>query len=344
MSQGTGGQNQGNDGGWPTYPGGPSGPDFRPPGSSGTGQPPQGGWTSPGWTQPLQPTGEPAYPPQPGPPGRLPPRPKSPNKRPVIAVIVAIVVLAVVGAAILGAAVLSAGQNEPRPDPTPGPTRSASAQPTQPTQPTPTPEVASDPIPSAPPGEPPTGDLKTRVDARYGTFETIRHTGEGNASFDLPPEAAKSVLWMRTSGPGWYSVKSVFEDTSTTPLIYGDSARDGVVPIGLDRWESKRTIRIEVEARSTWEIEIRPISSVPVFTGEASGRGHAVLISDGPERDVQMDYRGSSNFMVKQYGQEDNSHHANEIGDISVPATFEAGLSVVFVEAWHMGTWGIRPR
>lgn len=339
MSQGAGGGNQGFGGGWPTYPGGPSGPDFEAPGASGAGRSPQGNRPS-GWTQPLQSTGEPAYPQQ-GPPGRMPPRPKSPNNGPVIAVIVAIVVLSVVGAAILGASILSAGREVPAPDPTPGPTTSTSADPTRPT---PTPEVASGPIPSAAPGQPPTGDLKARVDARYGTFETIRHTGEGNASFDLPAEAQNSVLWMKTSGPGWYSVKGIFEDTSTTPLIYGESARDGVVPIGIDHWQSKRTIRIDVEARSTWELEIRPVSSVPVFTGEASGRGHAVLISDGPARDVQMDYRGNSNFMVKQYGEKDNSHHANEIGDISVPATFEPGLTVVFVEAWNMGTWSIRPR
>lgn len=320
MSQGPGGGS----GGWPTYPGGPSGPDFQAPGG-------------------------PAYPPRQGlppgriPPGRIPPRQKGSGNGPVVAVIIAIVVLAVAGVAVLGASLLGARGSAPVPAPTarPASTNPTGATPSQ----SATPGRASGPIPSVAPGQPPTGDLKARVDARYGTFETIRRSGTGNQVIDLPAEAAKSVLWMKATGPGWNSVKGVFEDTSTIPLIYGDSARDGVVPIGIDRWVTKRTVQLSVEAKGSWELEIRPISSVPVFTGEASGTGQAVLISDSPARNVLLDYRGTSNFMVTQYGTDGTSHHANEIGDVTLlPATFDAGLSVIVVEAWNMGTWGIQTR
>lgn len=174
---------------WPTYPG---------PNSSGQGQgnPPQssGGWTAPGWQQPAQG-------PRPGSgPGQPPPRTypvppyanpggRSPGggKGPVIAII-AILAVALLGLVAFVVAFV------PRPVTTPRPPATAVPTATGPESPTSTPVRPTTSIPPAAPGQPPTGELKARIDQAYGTFEPIRHSGNGPMTIELPAEAAKGVI------------------------------------------------------------------------------------------------------------------------------------------------------
>ncbi|MDO5498272.1 MAG: hypothetical protein Q4F67_01175 [Propionibacteriaceae bacterium] len=324
MTQGTGGPGEESSNRWPSYPGGPefefreAGPESQPPAAPE----PQHRSQPPG-AQPQQPP-TPAY-----------PRQKA-NNSAAIAIIVTLGVLVLI--AVLGLA----GWFLIRPSETISPPVIVNER-------TPTPEASAvaptDPLPTAPPGEPATGALKERLDARYGTFEPIRRDGTGPATIELPPEARRGILWAKTDGEGWFSVKLVRENGSSAPAFYSGDPLEGAVPYGIQPGDEP--VRVTIEGpEATWELELRPVSTAPVFEGTATGSGMSVLVSEIAElMPVQLDYRGDSNFIVVQYrgagDDADATHHSNEIGATTADATFEPGLSVIEVEAWSGGDWAI---
>ncbi|HHV22441.1 MAG TPA: hypothetical protein GXZ30_13055 [Propionibacterium sp.] len=299
---------------WPTYP---AGPDFLAPGEPSSPPPPErdpGAQRQPAYTSP------PLTQPRPVQPPLTRPQPKGPIIA-LVATLAALVLFVVLG---LGSVLWL---------------RTATVTDLPPTDP-----PGQDPIPAAPPGAPAEGPLREQLEQEFGTFEPIVRSGTGPAEIELPPESRRALLWAKTDGNGWFSVKGVAENGNTAPLFYSGDATEGTVGFGL-RDYALRPTRLLVESTSAdWEIEVRPVASAPVFTGEASGTGMAVLIVDGPARDVQLDYRGEANFIVVQHGLERSTHHANEIGSTSIEATLAEGTGLLEIEAWRNGQWGIRER
>lgn len=313
---------------WPNYPPGPDfrAPDFRPPDS----QAPQ----DPGPASTGQPEPPAYYPPptgQPEPPAYHPRPPARSSTGGAIAIGLILGILGLVLAVGVSGLLVFRGARTPADPVDPAPVTTRPARP------------ANDPIPAAPPGPPADGALKEQLDRRYGTFDTIRRTGTGAAVIELPPEARRGILWARTDGEDWFSVKSVREDGTGAPVFYSGEATEGSVGYAL-RTRDRPPVRLMVETTdATWEIEVRPVSSAPTFTGEASGTGMTVLVVNNPApQPVQLDYRGDANFIVVQRDEERNAHLANEIGSTTLEATLFDGVSVLEIEAWRSGQWGVR--
>lgn len=137
-------------------------------------------------------------------------------------------------------------------------------------------------------------------------------------------------------------MNGILEDTNDRTLFYSGKAYDGTIQYGAAFSDPMRFVRLEVESRgASWELEIRPMSSVPVLTDRATGKGHAVLIHDGTGGPVTLDYRGNSNFISRQMLADNNERLANEIGSVTLQANLGDGLSVIEIEAWEQGDWGI---
>lgn len=307
---------------WPSYP---PGPDFRAPNFRAPEvQDPRDSEQAP--ASPAQP---PAYSSPPA--AHLAAPPPRTSIGPVIALAVTVGILGLVLiVAISGLLVFRSGRTAPDPvGPAPATTRPA--------------RPATDPIPAAPPGPPAEGTVKEQLDRQYGTFEPMRRTGTGSAVIELPRDARRGILWAKTDGEDWFSVKSVREDGTGAPVFYSGEATQGSVGYAL-RAQDRPPVRLMVETTdATWEIELRPVSSAPTFTGEATGTGMAVLVVSNPApQPVRLDYRGDANFIVVQRDGEHNAHHANEIGSTTLEATLFGGTSVLEVEAWRNGQWGVR--
>lgn len=309
---------------WPNYP---SGPDFRAPDAHGPQdpEPPQ----SPPSQPPAYLTPPPAY--NSPPPGHYPPQPPRRSSTRAITVGLAVGIIGLVLIALVGGLLVfrSMGSSATSVDPAPATTRPA--------------RPASGTIPPAPPGPPAEGAVKEQLDRQYGTFETIRRTGTGSAVIELPPQARRGILWVKTDGGGWFNIKSEREDGTGGPAFYSGEATEGTVGYAL-RARERPPVRLKVETTDArWEIEVRPVSSAPTFTGEASGTGMAVLVVSNPApQPVRLDYRGDANFIVVQRDEERNAHHVNEIGSTTVEATLFGGVSVLEIEAWRDGQWGVR--
>lgn len=249
------------------------------------------------------------------------------SRGPIIALIATGVVMVTLVVALVVA--LSARQPNPSPGPVP--------------LPKPTTTRPQDPIAQQPAGPPATGELKERVDQAYGTFEPIVRSGTGPAVIELPEGARRGLVWIKTDGGSFLTVRAASLNQSPTPLFYTGDPLEGIVPLAV-RKGADVPERLIVEATdASWQIEVRPMSTAPVLTDSASGKGMAVLIHDGPAKKVRLDYRGESNFIVTQHGAERTTHHVNEIGSSSVEATLVEGLTVVEIEAWHGGEWSVAP-
>ncbi|WP_432559656.1 hypothetical protein [Granulicoccus sp. GXG6511] len=321
---------------WPTYP---AGPDFLAPGGQRPqGSPPgaqAGSGHRPAAPAPPHAAAQPSLKAAPAsyPQGPAYPPPPRQSKGPVIALIATLAVLGLIAIAGIGG-VLFLRNTSGDPSPSDPPT-SAPAEPRS----QPTGEILP-----APPGRPAEGALKERLDQQFGSFEPIVRSGTGPAVIELPPEARRGLLWAKTDGADWFSVQSVPENGLQSPLFYSGEAAQGTVGFGL-RSRAPRPVRLLVETTdASWELAVRPISSAPVLGEAASGTGMALLIHDGPAKDVQLDYRGDANFIVVQHGIDDTTHHANEIGSTTIESTLTEGLSVLEIEAWRSGEWGVRDR
>lgn len=316
---------------WPSYPRDPDyrGPDFRgpdfhdPQGSEPPSVPPP---PSPAYAAPQSHSAPQGYNfPPPGHYAAQPPR-RSPGRAITVGLVVGIIVLVLV--ALVGGLLVSRSMGSSV-DPAPATTRPA--------------RPASGTIPAAPPGPPAEGAVKEQLDRQYGTFEPIRRTGTGPAVIELPPEARRGILWAKTDGGDWFNIKSEREDGTGGPVFYSGEATEGTVGYAL-RARERPPVRMIVETTDArWEIEVRPVSGAPTFTGEASGTGMAVLVVSNPApQPVRLDYRGDANFIVVQRDEERNAHHANEIGSTTLEATLFGGVSVLEIEAWRDGQWGVR--
>lgn len=96
---------------------------------------------------------------------------------------------------------------------------------------------------------------------------------------------------------------------------------------------------LEINASGPWTVTVRSILSLREFVaGAASGHGDDVLVYRGTSGVASLTHKGSSNFVVWNYGNSSDLV-VNEIGKYSGETRWSAGPSVVAITA--DGDWSI---
>jgi len=111
----------------------------------------------------------------------------------------------------------------------------------------------------------------------------------------------------------------------------------GVRPLDL----SETPAALQIEADGSWRIEIQVAQKAPIWTGNASGKGSAVLLISGGTQGitvVKITHSGRSNFAVWVYG-EDSDLLVNEIGKYAGEVLIPPGMVLIEIEA--DGAWTV---
>jgi hypothetical protein len=100
---------------------------------------------------------------------------------------------------------------------------------------------------------------------------------------------------------------------------------------------------LKVEAGGRWKISVRVLQRAPVWPQKSSGKGAAVLRLDPGSAEgfvtANVTHRGSSNFVVKAYG-DSQELLINEIGKYSGEILIPSGTLALEIEA--DGAWTIQ--
>jgi hypothetical protein len=153
--------------------------------------------------------------------------------------------------------------------------------------------------------------VKLSLSADYVHIATITHQGSGNFA-----------IW---------SVDAGGEDLD---LIVNEIGKySGVRPLDF----SDDPTALKIEANGSWRIVVRVAQKAPAWTGETSGKGAAVLRIDssalgGGLATVQFTHRGSSNFVVTAWGEEQHLL-VNEIGRYTGETLLPSGTVLVEIQA-----------
>jgi hypothetical protein len=236
----------------------------------------------------------------------------------------------------------------PRPEPTPTPVLDEpTPEPTSPPEPSPTPEPTSTPAPTPSPEPTPTPEPTPEPEPTptpEPPAEPIRYAGSGDDVINIEkPEGLDSaaVVYVRGNAEGRHFAVTAYDEAGeyVSLLVNTTEPYEGLVP--LDFRDQDSSALFEISAPGEWEIEIRPLASLPVHSvpGEVSGTGDDVFIIDGDSSTAFV--RGNQadrHFAVIGWGNRShllvNTTDAYE-GRVLVPN------DVVIVEVTGVGEWHI---
>lgn len=181
-------------------------------------------------------------------------------------------------------------------------------------------------------------------DKKFGTFPTITYTGNSDDIIDLGASRTAVMVTATHTGRGHFSIVAREADYGYGDLLVNEIGfYTGTTATGLSPYDDE-TGMLEVDADGPWEITVAPISAAPMLP--SSGTGDGVYRYDGRSGARAISHRGSSNFIVKQHYQDVDWGNrwtrdllVNEIGSYSGNRFFQAGPSIVTVEA--DGSWDI---
>lgn len=171
-----------------------------------------------------------------------------------------------------------------------------------------------------------------------------RFSGSGDEVISISkPDGATSpaVLWIRGNSQGrHFAVKGLDTDGRSTGLFVNTvDSYTGIT--ALDFRDRDNTVRLEISATGSWEIEVRSLASVRVVRGPGTftGTGDEIVIVDGTIDSARITGNASErHFAVSAYGNRSrllvNTVDAYD-GRVSVPG------DTAVIEVTAVGTWKI---
>jgi hypothetical protein len=205
----------------------------------------------------------------------------------------------------------------------------------------PTQGVSTEPVPASPPSEP---ALATTLPAPAALPKDATYTGRGAKVIKLTlPEDYVHVATITHRGSSNFIVKSIDSDGSDIDLIVNEIGRYTGTHL-LDITDTQGALSaIQVEADGAWSIVVKVLQKAKPFTGSASGKGSDVLLAPagtiGGLATASVTHKGSSNFIVKTYAEDEGDLLVNEIGNYTGQIILADGTLVIEIIA--DGTWSI---
>jgi hypothetical protein len=137
-------------------------------------------------------------------------------------------------------------------------------------------------------------------------------------------------------GSSNFVVQSIGEDGDDLDLLVNEIGSYSGVRL-LDAEGTPKALKVEADGR--WTMTVKVALKAPVWDGNATGRGDAVLRVESAQLDfttVALTHRGSSNFVVEAYG-DSSDLLVNEIGRYSGETILPDGTVLVAISA--DGAW-----
>ena len=269
--------------------------------------------------------GQPAYPPHPA-------MPPAPRKRKVLTIVLAgvgILALLCCGGGI-AIALTSGGKDNTATSPTslPSDRVTATARDTTP----PTTEPAAAPATAA----------ATTVPPAPAAPKDVVYQGRGDKVVRLKlDEDTAYIAAISHRGSSNFVVTSLTAEGDDIDLLVNEIGRySGVRPLSFNDTPAA----LKVEADGTWKIVVRTAAKAPLWSGNGSGKGDAVLrVADGVATGlgtVTITHKGSSNFVVSSYETSSGDLLVNEIGKYNGEVLLPSGTLIVEIVA--DGNWTMR--
>lgn len=191
-----------------------------------------------------------------------------------------------------------------------------------------TPDPATEPSEQVPAGNPNQSFSGTSLEETV-TFE------------DLGPDLV--VATITHDGGSNFSVNSLNEHGDHMELLVNTvGPYEGTVPLNL----TGNPASLEIMTSGNWTVTTAPLSTVPVWDGEAplEGEGSQTIVVDGVGDDsTQFTFTyvasQSSNFIVRAMDQEQQRGLVNELGEVTTTSPIPAWALVLVITS--EGTWTI---
>jgi hypothetical protein len=162
--------------------------------------------------------------------------------------------------------------------------------------------VAEEPAPvGSDPAEGSYQDVVDWADGKYGVFEPLTHTGDGNMTIILPDAATAGLVRASFTGTSNFTIVAMDENNEPTAdrLVNSSGAYRGITAYGLLGDSSAQAVTLKVTATGPWTVDVGPMSYAP--GPAASGTGDDVFLYAGGPLTVEVGHDGSANFTVVEY-------------------------------------------
>ncbi|MDF1596933.1 MAG: hypothetical protein P1T08_12715 [Acidimicrobiia bacterium] len=168
------------------------------------------------------------------------------------------------------------------------------------------------------------------------TFEPFTLSGSGDDIVDLQvPNDLPAILNISSSGTSNIAVLSYDQAGGRLDLLVNEiGVYQGARPVNL--YTDELVAELEITASGAWEILVNPILAAPVYNGDLSGTGDAVILVGAVSGRLHATHNGSSNFAVLSHGT-DRDLLINEIGVYEGTVRLDDGALLIEIEA--DGAW-----
>ncbi len=173
----------------------------------------------------------------------------------------------------------------------------------------------------------------------FGSFAAVTHEGVGDSLLTLPDGVTAGMV-TATHGGSRNFVLNVLDESNapTGDLLVNTIGRySGVTAYGVTSF--REGVRLKVTADGPWTIAFAPLSSAPLFTGNVTGAGDAVLLYEGRAAALAATHGGTRNFVIHEETGKAFSFGllVNDIGAYQGTVPLSAGPSLITVDA--DGAW-----
>jgi hypothetical protein len=155
-------------------------------------------------------------------------------------------------------------------------------------------------------------------------------TGDDVIDIAYPGDDNAGALFATYQGQSNFIVTGLKSGERVDGLVNTIGNYDGSVTID-------RADQLQIKASGPWHLEIRSLSSLPMFDKHTEGHGDVVLIFNGARGVLAAIHDGSSNFIVHSIGKSGRKYLINEIGTYNGKVPIAAGPSFVSIHA--DGNW-----
>ncbi len=242
----------------------------------------------------------------------------------------ALVALMVVGAALSGGGDTGAGK---APVTAPATTPATGTAAPAPATTTATPQATQTAEPEAP------APAVNPFDERYGTFEAVTTSGEGDSVIEVPAGVKAGLVTATHKGSANFAIWSLDDSNEPTDLLVNTiGSYSGTTDFGLTGLGDSPSF-IQITADGEWTVTLSPISAASSLGNAAEGAGDTVLTYAGPAGAAAITHKGSANFVVHQIGNGLPGLLVNEIGAYDGKVPFKKGPAVIVIRA--DGSWSV---
>lgn len=176
-------------------------------------------------------------------------------------------------------------------------------------------------------------------DERYGTFEAVTTSGEGDSVIEVPAGVQAGMVTATHKGSANFAIWSLDDSNEPKDLLVNTiGSYSGTTDFGLTGLGDSPSF-IQITADGSWTVTLSPISSASSLGNAAEGEGDSVFTYDGPAGAAAITHTGSANFVVHQIGDGIPALLVNGIGAYDGKVPFKKGPAVIVIRA--DGKWTV---